>query len=231
MAAVLRASLSHVGGARGFAIARLMHTPPRLVSALCPAWLVVARTADGAARADRATRIVGKISNLDSEEVKLLRGSPVQVLEKHYLKISGVVEADTLTELEQVGFEWAPRVLSRPRPEVCRFTWLPGRALVAGQLDVDELLAWTARASHVLDDLHRRTRREDGSVLVHGDFWLGNLMTSGDDLTGVIDWTDAHRGADDLDRAFLIDSTVDLHPDVPDLRNRLIEVCRPASSR
>lgn len=231
VAAVLRASLTHVGGARGIAVAGLLHTPTRLISFLCPAWLVVARTPQGPLQPDHVTRIVGKISNLDSEEIKLLRGTPVQVLEKHYLNAAGLREADTLAELERAGFRWAPQLISRPRPEVCQFTWLAGRALVASQLDVNELLTWTARASRTLDELHRCTRRDDGSVLVHGDFWLGNLMTSGDHVTGVIDWTDAHRGADDVDRAFLIDSTVRLHPRASNLRHQLVEACRPASSQ
>jgi aminoglycoside phosphotransferase (APT) family kinase protein len=33
-----------------------------------------------------------------------------------------------------------------------------------------------------------------GEVLLHGDFWPGNLLWRGDRLVGVIDWEDAARG-------------------------------------
>ena len=31
-------------------------------------------------------------------------------------------------------------------------------------------------------------------VLLHGDFWLGNLLWQGDELTGIVDWEDAMLG-------------------------------------
>lgn len=34
----------------------------------------------------------------------------------------------------------------------------------------------------------------NASVLLHGDFWLGNLLWEGDKLSGIIDWEDAMLG-------------------------------------
>ena len=36
--------------------------------------------------------------------------------------------------------------------------------------------------------------RENPPVLLHGDFWLGNLLWEADDLRGIIDWEDAMLG-------------------------------------
>ncbi len=36
--------------------------------------------------------------------------------------------------------------------------------------------------------------RMNAAVLLHGDFWLGNLLWEGDQLTGIIDWEDAMLG-------------------------------------
>ncbi|MDP9027392.1 MAG: phosphotransferase, partial [Actinomycetota bacterium] len=36
-------------------------------------------------------------------------------------------------------------------------------------------------------------------VLVHGDFWCGNAMWRGQQLTGLVDWSGAHLGARGLD--------------------------------
>ena len=36
--------------------------------------------------------------------------------------------------------------------------------------------------------------RLNAPVLLHGDFWLGNLLWEGDQLTGIVDWEDAMLG-------------------------------------
>lgn len=217
---VLEATLSHVGGVRGVLARRLAEASPDTVARACPAWLLLARSPGGGAP-EPDGRIVGKISNRDSEEVKLVRGAPPRVLEKHYLTAGARPEHEALRELEQAGFGLAPRLVGEPGLRGSRVTWLSGRPMLPHGLDDDALLAWTARAGRVLDDLQARTRQDDGSVLVHGDYWLGNLLVEDDRVVGVVDWTGAHRGDRAVDRAFLLDSTARLRPGDPALRARL----------
>ncbi|WP_148611757.1 phosphotransferase [Nocardioides rubriscoriae] len=217
---VLGATLSHVGGTRGTLVSLLTRSPVGALAPLCPAWLVVARPR-GSSVTPADDRIVGKISNRDSKEVKLVCGSPPRVLEKHYLTGSGTTEVEALRELDRIGFTLAPRIVGEPAPSVCRMTWLPGRPLLPAALDADEVVVWVDRALAVLADLHARSRQPDGSVLVHGDFWLGNLLVDDEQVVGVVDWTGVVHGPDHVDRDFLVESTVALRPDLPGLRARL----------
>ena len=215
--ATIGATLSHVGGVRGLLLRRLVRLPGPVVAALAPAWLVVARPPGHEAAPHR---IVGKIGNRDSDEFKIVRGDPPAVLEKHYAISTPRAEVVALTELERVGFPLAPRVVGVPGPAVCRFSWLGGDPLVVERLDDDDLVAWTARAARLLARLQDLTRHPDGTVLVHGDLWLGNLLVTGDEISGVVDWTRARRGSPEVDRRFLVDS-VDEHRTDPALRRRL----------
>jgi len=201
-AAVLQATVAHVGGWRAAAlrsVARL--SPPRLLG-VCPGWLVVA----GVDAEKAADRVVGKVSNRDSEEVKLLRGDPVSSVERRYLLSDPTAEVAALRELEDVDFPLAPRVLGETSAGSSWCSWMGGGTLTLDRLDDDALVAWVGRAAGVLADLQRLTRRPDGTVLVHGDFWLGNLLTDGDEVTAVVDWTESSRGSASIDRDFLVTS-------------------------
>lgn len=168
---------------------------------MCPAWLIVAGDTGPA-----ADRVVGKVSNRDSEEIKLLRGDPVSVVERRHLVAHTTGEVAALREMESVGFARAPRIVGEPSAEASRYSWLPGATLVLDRLDEEALISWVGRAAEVLAEIQALTRRPDGTVLIHGDFWLGNLLTSGDRITAVVDWTEADRGSDAVDRSFLIES-------------------------
>ncbi len=91
------------------------------------------------------------------------------------------------------------------------------------RLDDDDLVAWTARAAALLARLQELTGSADGTVLVHGDFWLGNLLVEGDRVTGLVDWGDARRGSPDVDRRFLVESLARRQRVEPALRARLEE--------
>jgi aminoglycoside phosphotransferase (APT) family kinase protein len=45
-------------------------------------------------------------------------------------------------------------------------------------------------------------------VLVHGDYWLGNLLVDADRVVGVLDWGNAHWGERGEDLRHLVDSLV-----------------------
>jgi aminoglycoside phosphotransferase (APT) family kinase protein len=61
-------------------------------------------------------------------------------------------------------------------------------------------------------------------VLVHGDYWLGNLLIEGKGVAAVVDWSGAHWGAPEEDLVHLVTSlvTARLVPrrDVPALLQR-----------
>lgn len=224
----IRATLSHVGGVRGALLRRLTRLRPSTLAWLTPAWLVVAeRPPSGAATTvvdHHPGRIVGKISNRDSDEFKVVRGDPAHTLEKHYAVSTPRAEVEALTELEEVGFTLAPRVIGLPEERVCRFSWLRGEPLVLDRLDDEALVLWTMRAARLLARLQQLTRHPDGTVLVHGDYWLGNLLVADDRITGVVDWTQARRGSPEVDRRFLLASVLDHRPDDEPLRRRLEQI-------
>lgn len=217
-AAVLRATVAHVGGWRAVALRAVARLSPQRLLGVCPGWLVVA--ASDAEKA--ADRVVGKVSNRDSEEVKLLRGDPVSSVERRYLLSDPTAEVAALRELEQVDFSLAPRVLGESSEVSSWCSWMTGATLTLDRLDDDALVAWVGRAAGVLADLQRLTRRVDGTVLVHGDFWLGNLLADGDEVTAVVDWTESSRGSASIDREFLV-SSLDRWVASEALRRRLEE--------
>ncbi len=226
--AVTRASLSHVHGPRGVVLGQLPRLSPSTIAGLAPAWVLV--SAKPGLRPE-PSRVIGKIANRDSEEVKLIRGDPPALLEKRYHGAPPAAETAALRELESVGFGLAPRLVDLPDAQATLTTWLSGRPLVVQRLDDDELVTWTARAAEQLARLQRLTARPDGTVLVHGDLWLGNLLVDGDEVTGVVDWTTAHRGAPETDRLFLLESLLAIvareHRLTPALRSRLAAAADP----
>ncbi len=226
--AVVGATLAHVHGWRAGVLGVAARARAERVLRLCPGWLVVA-SAPGAELDPE--RVVGKVSNRDSEEVKLLRGDPVASIERSYRSshpAGTATEVAALLELERVGFALAPRVLADPSAFSSRCSWLRGDPLAVDRLRPDDLVDWVGRAAEVLRDLQDRTRRPDGTVLVHGDFWLGNLMTEGGRVTGVVDWTEAHRGSPVTDREFLV-SSLERWISSERLRRRLVEAAGRAA--
>lgn len=202
---VVAASGAHVHGLRGRLLRGLSHRSPAFVATMAPGWLVIAGRPD---RPCDPLRVVGKVSNRDSAEAKLVRGDPAAVLEKRYHGTAPAAEIQALRELEAVGFGLAPRLIGAPDPHRTLITWLPGRPLVVPDLDDEALVTWVGRAAEVLTTMQRLTERDDGTVLVHGDLWLGNLLTDRGAVSGVVDWTQARRGTPDTDRRFLVDSLV-----------------------
>lgn len=233
-AQTVEATLTHVTGRRGQALRALLGLPGRvtvvLMALLTPGWLTVCQALPPSGRAPEPDprRIVGKVANRDSVQVKLLRGDPPREIEKVYLDpAEGAAEAVALAEVGRSGFALAAAVLADEGSRV-RYSWLEGRPLEVAGLDDEQLVAWTARAAAVLEDLQRRTRHADGSVLVHGDFWLGNLLVDGDRVCGVLDWADAHRGTEQTDRDFLLATLVAARPGDDALHRRLrAAVSRP----
>ena len=215
-------SLSHVGGLRGTALRLLARVHPALVVRLVPAWLVIAAPVPGPRTGEE--RIIGKIGNRDSSEIKIVRGDPPVEVERQSVIPPRRAELAVLRELTDVGFGYAPRVLGTT-PRGVRYSWVEGQPLVPSQLDDDQLVTWTGRAARVLADLQELTRRSDGTVVVHGDFWLGNLLVRGEEVVGLIDWHDARRGSPDVDRRFLPVSYQRFHESDRRLHERLEAEC------
>lgn len=218
--AVATATLSHVGGLRGRLVAALPRMPSTLIDRLAPAWLVIADRGVGGPDPDR---IIGKVANRDSEEVKLIRGDPPNVLERCYLRRTPETAAEVaaLTAAEKAGFSLAPRLVGTSQESRVAVTYLTGTPLVAAALSDAEVLHWIGRAARALGTLQQSTREADGTVLVHGDLWLGNLLVTGAEITGIVDWTSARRGGPEVDQRFLIES-LEHHREVSDaLRERI----------
>lgn len=155
---------------------------------------------------------LGRIGYLGSHEAKLLHGDPVRAVEKVYSSSRvAAAEAEALEQVERVWPGLAPRLLDRPGPRRNLVTWTPGRTLPVEALPPAQAERWLAEAAALLGELHRRLgTADDRDVLVHGDYWLGNLLV--DDaatrITGIIDWTDTRRGDAGEDLAFLVSSWV-----------------------
>ncbi|HEV3402510.1 MAG TPA: phosphotransferase, partial [Acidimicrobiales bacterium] len=208
-AAVLGAASVRVEGARAAALCLLRQLAERrAAAALVPGWMVVASPA-GPRRRPEVTPPTARLGYADSREAKVLRGEPPRELEKRYSsEAAAAAETMALQVLERAGLAFAPRFLRRPAPDRTCQTWVPGRALCPARLGHRELTAWVARSARVLGRLHGVTARPDGRVLVHGDYWLGNLLVDGDAVVGVVDWAGAHWGAPPEDLRFLVDSLV-----------------------
>lgn len=207
--AVLSAAMVRAGGMRAVALRSLARSRrPSLSAALVPAWMVVASAADGPWE-NAPDRPTGRIGYADDDEVKVVRGEPPVQLEKRYLSDACAQnEAMALRALAAADVGLVPRPVGAPLDLRARLTWLPGRPLSPKRLGLAATDRFAGRAARVLADLHQATARADGRVLVHGDYWLGNLLEGGGAIVGVVDWTDAHWGEPEEDVEHLVATLV-----------------------
>jgi tRNA A-37 threonylcarbamoyl transferase component Bud32 len=227
-ALVIEAARPYVVGGRQIALSLMSGLARRGLAAMAvPAWLVVLRREDTAP--GLLGRRSGRISFFDSWEGKVVWGEPPRHLEKRYRNDrEASAEHHALTTLAAAAVDFVPRILDRPAPDRLVLSWTPGRTLEVAALSNRDLSAWIGRAASTLAYLHTATKREDGTVLVHGDYWLGNLLVEGDRIVGVIDWSESYRGRPEDDLHFLVDSLLDLHSKARAIHGRLIEVAREA---
>jgi hypothetical protein len=221
-AAVLAAAATHITGARRAGLAVITSVAGRRgVGLLPPAWLVVARRA-GDSPPLRPDRLTGRIGYERTAVIKLLRGEPPASVEKRYPDAeAAAAEAMALDALAGAGIAPVARLEARKGPDRSVLSWLPGATLHVQALPEQELERWTERAATLLGEIQRRTRRADGTVLVHGDFWLGNVLVAGDRIVGIIDWVGAHCGDAADDRGFLGSSLFGFRATNPALMARL----------
>ena len=227
-AVVLEAAKPYALGLRQLAL-RLLTALTRweLATMAVPAWLVVLRRDNAAS--ERFGRRTGRISFIDSWEGKVVWGEPPEYLEKRYRNESEAdAEYEALTTLAAAGTDLVPRVVHRPAADQMVMSWMPGRTLQVAALTSEDLSAWIGRAAATLARIHAATRHEDGTVLVHGDYWLGNVVVDGDRIVGVIDWSGSCRGRPESDLHFLVESLLDLRPLADGLRDRLALVAERA---
>lgn len=218
---VLAAALVHLTGRRAAGVRVLRRLPAPVQRGLVPGWMVVARASSGPARADEL-RIVGRMGYERTPDAKVLLGEPPAALERTYAdESSAEAEAMALRTLAAAGLEMAPELLGRPRPEVCRIAWVDGHDLPVRTMPEAELVRRTEEAAELLGRIQSATRRPDGTVLVHGDYWLGNTLLVGDRLRWVIDWGAARWGDPEVDRSFLVHGLNGFRPLPPPLVDRL----------
>jgi hypothetical protein len=207
-AAVLAAAAVRLRGLRLEALRLLLRLRSARAAAV-PAWLVVAARPDARRSANRAQAITGRLGYDDSREPKVVRGEPPVALDKQYELLEHAdAEAMALEVLAERGFPHAPRLLERPSPLLVRQSWVAGEPLHPDELAPAKLDGWLQKAGAILRTLHETTRRADGLVLVHGDFWLGNVLADGDRVVAVVDWTEAHWGGRRADADSLVESLV-----------------------
>lgn len=209
-AALVGATASHVSGARAVALRLLLLAArrPALLAAATPGLAVVARHRSALpSTPPDAFPVTAVIGNNDSDEGKIVRGEPPRALEKDYPRAEcAAAEIEALAALAAAGVEAVPRFIARTADTRVCTSWLPGAALRVDRLSASELLHWTLAAARMLLGVQRRTKRPDGSVLVHGDYWLGNLLVDEQRaaIVGIVDWTEARWGSHEVDRAFLL---------------------------
>ena len=174
---------------------------------IVPAWAVIASAKPAKAE---ALEVVGRIGYHWTSGARILLGEPPRELEKRYETAEEAeAEAMALTALNDAGLDIAPQLLGRPSPRCSRMTWCDGRSLRIKSLSTGQRLAWVVAAARLLGVMHEATRRPDGSVLVHDDFWLGNLLVRDGTISAVIDWGSARWGTAEVDAEFLVDSLGD----------------------
>ena len=221
--AILAAAVVNVEHVRAIGLRLLRPLAQRRAAAgVVPAWMVVASSST-TPWASSPSRPTGRLGHKGSEEAKLLRGEPPVELEKRYSTAAAAGrEAMALRELESRGLDLTPRLLGQPGPDRLRLTWHPGRPMRPASLGRDQLRAWVARAARTIGIIQRATERSDGTVLVHGDYWLGNLLVDADEVVAVLDWTRAHWGEPAEDVRHLVDHLVEMGlasgPEIPALR-------------
>ena len=209
--AVLAAATVNIEHARAMGLRLLRRLAEhRAAAPIVPAWMIVA-SSSSSPWASSPSRPTGRLGHRGSEETKLLRGEPPTELEKRYSTPEAAArEAMALRELEARGLTLAPRLLAQPDPGRLRQAWHPGRPLRPAGLRPDELRSWVARAAETIGTIQRATERGDGTVLVHGDYWLGNLLVGGAKVVAVLDWTRADWGERTEDVRHLVDHLVEM---------------------
>lgn len=180
-----------------------------------PAWMAVMEK--GITPPDEM-RVTGRIGVIASEDPsRLLRGEPPRVIDKRYWsEEEASAEFRALRELEASGVHIAPRAVERLGPKENRLSWLPGTALNQSEMSDEELLDWATKAGELLAEIHVATARNDGTSLLHGDFWLSNLLSENGRLVGIIDWSKATRGRpfEDVDNLVTAASFAESRPEM-----------------
>lgn len=205
-AAVMAAAAVNIERYRAIGF-RLLHksTQRRAAARVVPAWMIVA-SSSATPWVPSPSRPTGRIGHKGSEESKVLRGEPPVELDKRYSTPEAAAsEGMALRVLEACGLNLAPRVLSQPGADRICHSWLPGQPLRPAGLRRETLRTWVGRAAHTIGMIQRATRRCDGTVLVHGDYWLGNLLVDAGEVVAVLDWTRAHWGDSTEDVRHLVD--------------------------
>jgi hypothetical protein len=227
---VLAAALVHLTGRRAAGARLLRRLPPAAQRMLVPGWLVVARREGDDPRA-HGLPIVGRMGYERTPDAKLLLGEPPAALERTYATTHGAeAEAMALEALAVAGLEVAPRLLGRPALDTCRIEWVDGQDLPVRSMPSAELVRRTEEAARLLGRIQAATRRRNGTVLVHGDYWLGNVLLSGDRLRWVIDWGAARWGDPEVDALFLVHGLEGFRPLPPALVVQLTAAVRAGLS-
>lgn len=168
----------------------------RVSQLLLPAWMIVVHVGTP----PPATAPTGRIGVAANEQGVVLLGARPDAIEKDYVDAATADRVAALhRELAEHGVNVAQRVRPGSSPTRLELDWMPGQVVDAAALDDAELAEWSARAAAVLGRIHGATGRTDGTVLTHGDYWLGALIADGDEIVGVIDWTDGRRGEPEID--------------------------------
>ena len=191
---------------------RLLHhaTQRRTAARAVPAWMIVASSSNPPWAAS-PSRPTARLGHKGSQESKVLRGEPPVELEKRYSSPEAAAsEGMVLRVLEACGLNLAPRMLSQPGADRIRHSWLPGQPLRPAGLRRRGLRIWVGRAAQTIGVIQEATRRGDGTVLVHGDYWLGNLLVDAGEVVAVLDWTRAHWGEPTEDVRHLVDHLVEM---------------------
>ncbi|MGI8794730.1 MAG: phosphotransferase, partial [Acidimicrobiales bacterium] len=208
-AAALQRVTPLMAGPRRAMTAGLAHLVGRGIGGpAAPGWMVLAGV--GPAPND-PLRITGRIASLDSDESKMILGEPPEIFEKRYSDLAAAdASAMALNTLHEHAPGLAPTPLGRSHPMRVRTAWISGRPLSPHGLNAAEIETWVEKAAEALRRMQDHTRRPDGSVLVHGDYWLGNLVVDDDRILAVIDWAGAHWGDPSEDREHLVASFLEL---------------------
>ncbi len=226
-AAILDAATTRVGSVRRSALRVLARALGRHRGRdWFPAYLVMGRK--GPAAPDARDRITGRIGYADAVDGEVVRGEPPCAIDKrHETPESADAEAMALQAL--VDLAVVPQLVRRLDPVTLRQQWIDGDSLNPHALRRRSAIRWAERAATLLADIHRRTVDTDGSVLVHGDFWLGNILVKGDKIVALVDWSTAHRGAASTDIDHLAETLADagcIRADqISIIRDRLASIC------
>ncbi|MGI9616560.1 MAG: aminoglycoside phosphotransferase family protein [Acidimicrobiales bacterium] len=164
------------------------------IGPILPAWLAL--------RAPTREVPSGRIGVAENDQGAVIFGNGPDAVEKVFRSEAEVAAVRTsLSLLHAAGLDPGGRILAQPSRLRLRLEWVPGTVLDANSIDAVSLALWTERAAHLLGRIHGSTRRIDGSVRCHGDYWLGAVVVDDGLVRGVIDWTDSRWGdpAVDLD--------------------------------